>query len=118
MYTENDNIDWEAVEKYRQLPMEELDRILEEEERKVRERLNCRKPANSSFIHSNDVNIATPATTNNIHMKVKYIQKSNVSLTQGKTYEVISIEEDWYRIIDDTEDDYLFDPEDFEIVEN
>ncbi len=50
-------------------------------------------------------------------MKVKYIGKSDVSLTNGKIYEVIAIEESWYRIIDDTNEDYLFAPEEFEIVE-
>ncbi len=50
-------------------------------------------------------------------MKVKYIGKSDVSLTNGKIYEVIAIEESWYRIIDDTNEDYLFSPEEFEIVE-
>lgn len=37
---EDDNINWEAVEQFRKLPPEELDRMLEEEERLVRERLN------------------------------------------------------------------------------
>ena len=50
-------------------------------------------------------------------MKIKYIGESNISLTNGKIYEVISIEREWYRIIDDTEEDYLFPPEEFEIVE-
>lgn len=50
-------------------------------------------------------------------MKVKYIGKSDVSLTNGKIYEVIAIKESWYRIIDDTNEDYLFAPEEFEIVE-
>lgn len=50
-------------------------------------------------------------------MKVKYIGKSDVSLTNGKIYEVIAIEESWYRIIDDTNEDYLFSPEELEIVE-
>lgn len=50
-------------------------------------------------------------------MKVKYIEKSCVSLTNGKEYEVLSIEETWYRIVDDTGDDYLFSPERFEVVE-
>ena len=39
-----------------------------------------------------------------------------MSLTNDKLYEVISIEKDWYRIIDDTGEDYLFSPEKFEIV--
>ena len=50
-------------------------------------------------------------------MKIKYKGKSDVSLTEGKEYEVISIENGWYRIVDDTDDDYLFSPEEFEIVE-
>lgn len=50
-------------------------------------------------------------------MKVKYKGASDVSLTKGKLYEVISIEEGWYRICDDTDDDYLFSPDEFDIVE-
>ena len=50
-------------------------------------------------------------------MKIKYIGKSNVSLTKGKIYEVMSIEEGCYRIVDDTGDDYLFLPDDFEVIE-
>ena len=51
-------------------------------------------------------------------MKVKYINESGFSLTNGKVYEVIAVEDGIYRIIDDTEEDYLFDPEEFEIVED
>ena len=40
-------------------------------------------------------------------MKVKYIKKSSFSLTEDKIYEVISVEKGWYRIIDDTEEDYV-----------
>ena len=50
-------------------------------------------------------------------MKVKYINETDISLTNGKIYEVISIESGWYRLVDDTEEDYLFAPEEFEIVE-
>lgn len=50
-------------------------------------------------------------------MKVKYIDQSDVSLTNGKIYEVISIEHGWYRIEDDTEEDYLFSPDEFVITE-
>lgn len=38
-------------------------------------------------------------------------------LTHGKIYEVLSIEKDWYRVIDDTGEDYLYPPEDFVIIE-
>ena len=50
-------------------------------------------------------------------MKVKYINKSDCSLTNGKIYDVIGVEEGWYRIVDDTDDDYLFSPEEFEVIE-
>ena len=47
-------------------------------------------------------------------MKVRYMGNSNVSLTSGKEYEVISVENGWYRIVDDTDDDYLFPPDQFD----
>lgn len=51
-------------------------------------------------------------------MKVKYIGKSDpLELLNGKVYSVISIEKGWYRIIDETMEDYLYPPELFEIVE-
>lgn len=37
-------------------------------------------------------------------------------LTHNNIYDVISIEKDWYRIIDDSGGDYLYPPELFEIV--
>lgn len=51
-------------------------------------------------------------------MRVKYTGKSDVSLTNGKLYEVMAIEMSWYRIIDDTGEDYLFSPDEFIVVEN
>ena len=50
-------------------------------------------------------------------MKVKCIEKYGISLTKDRIYEVISVEKGWYRIVDDTEEDYLFPPEMFEVVE-
>ena len=47
-------------------------------------------------------------------MKVKYTGNSCVSLTHGKEYEVLTIENGWFRIIDDTDEDYLFPPDTFE----
>lgn len=52
-------------------------------------------------------------------MKVKFLGESDpLELLNDKIYEVIEVDEDsgWYRIIDETNDDYLFPPEDFEIV--
>ena len=51
-------------------------------------------------------------------MKVKYNGSTDVSLTNGNVYEVIAVENGWYRIVDDTKDDYLFAPDDFEVIEN
>ena len=50
-------------------------------------------------------------------IKVKYIGETDVSLTNDKEYEVISVEGGMYRIVDDTEEDYLFSPEEFEVIE-
>ena len=51
-------------------------------------------------------------------MKVKWFGKTDfLVLTNNKIYDVISIERGWYRIIDDSGDDYLYPPDMFEIVE-
>lgn len=51
-------------------------------------------------------------------MKVKYLgETSFLELTNGKVYTVLSIEKDWYRIVDDSGEDYLYPPEDFEVVD-
>lgn len=52
-------------------------------------------------------------------MKVKYIGKTeSLMLTNGTIYEVIFVEKGWYRIIDESGEDYLYPPEQFEIIEN
>lgn len=51
-------------------------------------------------------------------MKVKYIGKDLVGMENGKTYEVLAIENGWYRIMSELDEDYLFPPEAFEIVEH
>ena len=51
-------------------------------------------------------------------MKVKWLGKTDfLVLTNNKIYDVISIERGWYRIIDDSGDDYLYPLDMFEIVE-
>lgn len=51
-------------------------------------------------------------------MKVKYIGETDPSsLIHGKTYDVLSVEKEWYRVIDEDKEDYLYPPENFEIVE-
>ena len=49
-------------------------------------------------------------------MKVRYKNESDISLTKGKIYDVIGIENGMYRIVDDTDEDYLFYPEEFELL--
>ncbi|MBQ7454761.1 MAG: hypothetical protein IJS69_06915 [Selenomonadaceae bacterium] len=59
-------------------------------------------------------------------MKVKYTGERDIDVPNsykifmdvlpGKVYEVLSVERGWYRIIDESEEDYLYPPENFEIV--
>ena len=49
-------------------------------------------------------------------MKVKYVGSDIVGLDIGKIYDVISIENGWYRIMSELDEDYLFPPEAFEII--
>jgi len=39
-----------------------------------------------------------------------------ISLTRGRIYRVLAVERGWYRIVDDTDEDYLYPPELFEVV--
>ncbi|MDR2693361.1 MAG: hypothetical protein LBB74_04005 [Chitinispirillales bacterium] len=52
-------------------------------------------------------------------MKVKYIinEFTVTGPKYGKIYDVISIELDWYRIIDESGEDYMYPPGAFEIVD-
>ena len=41
-------------------------------------------------------------------MKIKYCgETSPLELTKGRIYDVIAIEKGWYRIVDDSGEDYL-----------
>ena len=53
-------------------------------------------------------------------MKVKYIGDKYIgtAFETDKVYEVISIEKGWYRVMTDLDEDYLFPPECFEIIES
>lgn len=51
-------------------------------------------------------------------MKVKFIGKvQTLALENGKVYEVMSVEKGWFRIMTELDEDYLFPPEQFQIVE-
>ena len=50
-------------------------------------------------------------------MKVKYIGETMpLELTNGKIYTVISVERGWYRVVDDTGEDYLYPPDVFSVM--
>lgn len=50
-------------------------------------------------------------------MKVKFLGKTEfLVLTNGMIYDVLSVERGYYRIKDDSGDDYLYPPEYFELV--
>lgn len=52
-------------------------------------------------------------------LKIKCLGENDfLVLTHNKIYDVISIEKDWYSIIDDSGEYYLYPPELFEIVES
>lgn len=52
-------------------------------------------------------------------MKVKYLGESDpLGLINGKAYEVLSIEYGYYRIVDETDEDFLYDTDLFEVVED
>ena len=51
-------------------------------------------------------------------MKVKWTGKTEfLVLTNGKVYDVISVEKCCYRVVDDSGEDYLYPPDQFVIVE-
>ena len=51
--------------------------------------------------------------------KVRYIGDTvSLELTHGKIYSVLSIERGWYRIVDDTGEDYLYPAGNFEVIES
>lgn len=52
-------------------------------------------------------------------MKVRYLGETiPLTLTNMKVYEVLSIERGWYRVVDDSQEDYLYPARVFEIVEH
>jgi len=51
-------------------------------------------------------------------VKVKFVGKDDpLMLLHDKEYDVIAIEKEWYRIVDETGEDYLYPPELFEIIQ-
>lgn len=50
--------------------------------------------------------------------KVRWLGPTKfLMLTHHRIYTVLSVEKEWYRVIDDSEEDYLYPPEAFEIVD-
>ena len=51
-------------------------------------------------------------------MRVKYLGNSEpLVLKHGKVYDVISVESDFYRIIDESGEDYLYSKTGFQVVQ-
>ncbi len=51
-------------------------------------------------------------------MKVKFLGKTeSFVLTHGAVYEVLSVEKGWFRIVDDSGEDYLYPPHLFDVIE-
>jgi hypothetical protein len=52
-------------------------------------------------------------------MKIRYIGKSDsLELLNGKTYDLLNVEDGWYRIVDERGEACLCPPEAFEIVKS
>ena len=55
-----------------------------------------------------------------VPQKVKYLGgewEGEPSVIKGKTYKCLGIEDGWYRIIDEEDEDYLYPAREFEAVE-
>lgn len=39
-----------------------------------------------------------------------------LGMTKGKVYDVLSVEKGWYRVVDDSGEDYLYPPNNFVVV--
>ena len=51
-------------------------------------------------------------------MKVKCLEDSDeLDVVYGKIYDVLSIEDGFYRIIDESDEDYMYPAEMFEVIE-
>lgn len=51
-------------------------------------------------------------------MKVRFFGVTDfLVLTNGKVYDVMSVEKGWYRIVDDSGEDYLYPPEIFDVID-
>lgn len=51
-------------------------------------------------------------------LMIRYIgKKDTLAFDRSKVYKVMSIEKGWYRVMTELDEDYLFPPDVFEIVE-
>ena len=50
-------------------------------------------------------------------MRVKYLGYGNDIFKIGKVYEVLAIEDGWYRIMNENHDECVFPPKAFEVVD-
>jgi tRNA A22 N-methylase len=53
-----------------------------------------------------------------VGMKVKFLGNiDTLAFEKNKIYDVISVEKGWYRVMTELDEDYLFPPHLFEIIE-
>lgn len=51
-------------------------------------------------------------------MRAKYMGVTEShTLDHGKVYDILSVEQGWYRVVDKSGEDYLYPATDFDIVE-
>jgi hypothetical protein len=51
-------------------------------------------------------------------MKAKFLGKfETIALEKDKIYDVLSVEKGWFRIMTEIGEDYLFPPNQFEVIE-
>lgn len=51
-------------------------------------------------------------------MRAKYMGVTEShTLDHGKVYDILSVEQGWYRVVDKSSEDYLYPATDFDIVE-
>lgn len=97
---------------------EALHDLIADGRKRKEENLQRRRNAPSVIdLTQNDGSRSKRVNTDN--MWVKYIGETSIlTLTNGQRYKVLSVEKGWFRIVDDSGEDYLYPPELFEVEKN
>ena len=71
----------------------------------------------NKYIRRHTMKVKCIRETEDLQRDPKKFELYYDDLVYEKIYNVLSIEKDWYRIIDGSEEDYLYPPELFKVVE-